>query len=269
MLVVGFLAGATALSTLADWAPPVSAPPNCVAGNPGCDAPINVGGMMQYKSGILGLKNAVIENLTVSTGTPVVGQALIAQNIVTNAAGNVIGATVGWGNAGTSNFGGIYTSNLNTNLSFRSCRYANPYTNSCTCPTGYTPHQSWEWYIANTPAYADSGQNVGFVASYQCIGSGDLPVVSDGSNSGSPSIRAGTGTAILNTPTTVTFSSPMPTLNYAINTNIVGTTVPFRGGLNTFITDKTLSGFTYVLTESFNCNYNNEGTLDWTAISYQ
>jgi len=33
----------------AAWSGPLSAPPNCISGNPGCDAPINVGATLQQK----------------------------------------------------------------------------------------------------------------------------------------------------------------------------------------------------------------------------
>lgn len=59
LVVVGFVLGASALSVLADWSGPQSTPPNCVSGQPGCDAPLNVGanvgGMLQAKLGGLSL----------------------------------------------------------------------------------------------------------------------------------------------------------------------------------------------------------------------
>ncbi|MEK9154790.1 MAG: glycine-rich domain-containing protein [Patescibacteria group bacterium] len=42
----------------ADWTPPVSTPPICIVGNPGCDAPINTGSGVQYKAGSLGIGGA-------------------------------------------------------------------------------------------------------------------------------------------------------------------------------------------------------------------
>lgn len=56
-LAGGFVLGASALVALADWSAPLSSPPTCTAGNPGCDAPINVGAVGQMKTGLLSLGN--------------------------------------------------------------------------------------------------------------------------------------------------------------------------------------------------------------------
>ncbi|OHA17342.1 MAG: hypothetical protein A3C79_03425 [Candidatus Taylorbacteria bacterium RIFCSPHIGHO2_02_FULL_45_28] len=54
LLVIGFLAGASALSALADWtAAPAGGPPGCPSTVEGCNAPINVGTTEQRKSGPL------------------------------------------------------------------------------------------------------------------------------------------------------------------------------------------------------------------------
>lgn len=55
LTLAGLLVGVFALSALADWSSPLSAPPTCVAGNPGCDAPINSGYGGQVKYGGLSL----------------------------------------------------------------------------------------------------------------------------------------------------------------------------------------------------------------------
>jgi len=39
---------------------PLSTPPNCVSGNPGCDAPVNVSGSLQTKTGPLNVNGAMI-----------------------------------------------------------------------------------------------------------------------------------------------------------------------------------------------------------------
>lgn len=74
---LGFIFGVITLSfglgyVVLAWSEPVSAPPECTAGTPGCDAPINVGGVGQIKSGNLQV-NAL------STGT-LSGNALLVPN---------------------------------------------------------------------------------------------------------------------------------------------------------------------------------------------
>jgi len=63
-VVTGLFLGAFALAALADWTAPTQAPPNCTSGNPGCDAPINVGGTTQTKTGSLTIGgNMAVTNL--------------------------------------------------------------------------------------------------------------------------------------------------------------------------------------------------------------
>ena len=62
--------------TLADWTAPQSAPPTCVSGNPGCDAPINVGPSAQAKTGLLALENLAVNYLNVASGTIAAGNVL-------------------------------------------------------------------------------------------------------------------------------------------------------------------------------------------------
>lgn len=52
-VVSGLLLGSFAVAALADWTAPVANPPTCAAGNPGCDAPINVSNIFQKKAGAL------------------------------------------------------------------------------------------------------------------------------------------------------------------------------------------------------------------------
>ena len=90
------------------------------------------------------------------------------------------------------------------------------------------------------------------------------------SSSGISTIRSGVVvTPALNTPITVTFSSPMATTSYAVNTTLVGSNVPSRGGVNTFITNRTLNGFTFTLTEAFNSDYGANDNITYVAIPYQ
>lgn len=57
VLVLGLVLAGTAF---ADWTAPSSNPPTCLAGQPGCDAPVNVGTVNQTKSGGLGILGSLI-----------------------------------------------------------------------------------------------------------------------------------------------------------------------------------------------------------------
>jgi len=70
--IVGLSLGAFAISVFAQtgtWTAPLAGPPDCISGNPGCDAPLNVSSTLQKKLGSLkvGLSetNAVIGGLSV------------------------------------------------------------------------------------------------------------------------------------------------------------------------------------------------------------
>ena len=62
-ILTGLFLGAFAISAIA-WSSPVSAPPTCNAGDPGCDAPINTSASTQTKIGPL-----VVSNSSLNTGT--------------------------------------------------------------------------------------------------------------------------------------------------------------------------------------------------------
>ncbi len=59
-VIAGLALGAFSLSAIADWAPPVSTPPTCLSGNPGCDAPINAGPLTQQKKMVPGGGNKLV-----------------------------------------------------------------------------------------------------------------------------------------------------------------------------------------------------------------
>ena len=59
VIVLAVLLTAGLSYVFADWTDPVSPPPTCIAGNPGCDAPIHVGRVGQTKDG-----NLIIQGLT-------------------------------------------------------------------------------------------------------------------------------------------------------------------------------------------------------------
>ena len=63
-------------SLLAAWTAPTANPPTCAAGNPGCDAPLNAGPLIQPKSGALWLNTnglspygLIVESGKVGIGT--------------------------------------------------------------------------------------------------------------------------------------------------------------------------------------------------------
>ncbi len=72
-------------------------------------------------------------------------------------------------------FGGIYNSNMDG-----SCRYANPLTNACSCPSGYTAYRFGEWSDANcssaNKSYSDGWRtsNCGY-NQYQCVLASQTP----------------------------------------------------------------------------------------------
>ena len=74
LLIAVFLALGLSIpfqSVLADWAAPVSAPPACAPGDPGCDAPLNVGSFPPTKYGALKVN---LDNI-LSTGLVAYGNA--------------------------------------------------------------------------------------------------------------------------------------------------------------------------------------------------
>ncbi len=78
-ILSGFALGAFALSVLAtDWTAPLSSPPNCASGNPGCDAPINVGSVDQTKTGsITTAKSIIAKELKTTSGPDHYNQGVI------------------------------------------------------------------------------------------------------------------------------------------------------------------------------------------------
>src|SRR3989338_11516603 len=79
---------------LAAWTAPLADPTACATGNPGCDAPVNTGALMQLKSGPLWLNTGIspigliVEKGNVGIGTVAPSQALhVVGNIY--ATGNI------------------------------------------------------------------------------------------------------------------------------------------------------------------------------------
>lgn len=54
-IAIGLIIGLSTLSAFADWTPPSHNPPNCPTGEPGCDAPLNVGPSHQTKLGSISI----------------------------------------------------------------------------------------------------------------------------------------------------------------------------------------------------------------------
>ena len=71
----------------ADWSAPTSTPPTCVAGTPGCDAPLNVGYGGQVKQGNLDIKGLInsttsaVNGLIVENGNVGIGTIAPAQKL--------------------------------------------------------------------------------------------------------------------------------------------------------------------------------------------
>lgn len=133
-LVIGFLAGATALSTLATgtWTAPTATPPD---GN--TDAPINVSTAAQVKTGLLGLSDSMIKNLQVLTGE---GTSTTNTTIGTGGvAGKVLMAidkdgTVGWRS--------VATGGASFNRPTKTKTYSNNQNYPPTCGNG-APADAW------------------------------------------------------------------------------------------------------------------------------
>ena len=92
-VLTGLTLGAFALSVAAaNFSAPLHTPPTCNTGEPGCDAPINVGPTLQTKLGWVGLKGLITEEMTFANFPggvhPNPGQAMIAVDST---------GKVGWG----------------------------------------------------------------------------------------------------------------------------------------------------------------------------
>ncbi|MEA1929593.1 MAG: hypothetical protein U9M92_01755 [Patescibacteria group bacterium] len=88
-----------ALPVLATWTAPISNPPTCTAGNPGCDAPINVSDKTQVKHGSLGL-GGISEADAIDLTNSV--YRLLIDNISDNSGSAAI---YGWSSGGTGVIG--------------------------------------------------------------------------------------------------------------------------------------------------------------------
>ena len=95
--------------------------------------------------------------LRVAGGSPIMGRTITA----TNAQGEAV-----W--SGTA-FGGMFMRNLDANGNYVDCRYANPLTDNCSCPPGFTRYRVWEFMNVNGQFYRDNGTRIGYVDMFQCM----------------------------------------------------------------------------------------------------
>ena len=67
-------------------------------------------------------------------------------------------------------FGGIFTRNDHVPAHPQPCRYANPFTNGCSCPAGFVAHQIWEWHTNCAGGFYSDGRNFSqcIVNMFQC-----------------------------------------------------------------------------------------------------
>lgn len=71
-VLAGLALGSFAIAALADWTAPNNTPPACPTGQPGCDAPVNVGASAQTKTGSLAINaSELINGIDPNTNTPV------------------------------------------------------------------------------------------------------------------------------------------------------------------------------------------------------
>ncbi|MEI6304565.1 MAG: hypothetical protein WCP09_00910 [Candidatus Taylorbacteria bacterium] len=75
ILGIVVMSGAALVQSSTTWSPPQTAPPDCVSGFPGCDAPLNVGDKSQSKLGQLMVNTSITNPFAV--GLRVFGQALV------------------------------------------------------------------------------------------------------------------------------------------------------------------------------------------------
>lgn len=69
-IVLGLILSVGVGYIFADYTPPLTNPPTCTTGNPGCDAPLNVGALLQTKSGGLVLQSLTTQIFKLIDSTP-------------------------------------------------------------------------------------------------------------------------------------------------------------------------------------------------------
>lgn len=69
-IVLGLILSVGVGYIFADYTPPLTNPTTCTTGNPGCDAPLNVGALLQTKSGGLVLQSLTTQIFKLIDSTP-------------------------------------------------------------------------------------------------------------------------------------------------------------------------------------------------------
>ncbi len=151
--VLSFIFSAAIGSALANWAPPAGTPPfNNIP------PPINVGAATQEKAGNLFLDNWLIAKKAQTISSTVLsdnGKVLTTKDYVDMRINSI------------KTFGGIYVKNLDG-----SCRWGNPRTGGCSCPSGYSSYRSHDF---SNPQCVDNFYGDGWrtsncgIYAYQCI----------------------------------------------------------------------------------------------------
>jgi hypothetical protein len=130
--------------------------------------------------------DTVVNGKTTTTNLEVGANALVSGKITTGtfrvvgqsgntSMGRTLMATNAQGDAAWSGtaFGGIFMRNLDANGNYVDCRYANPLTDNCTCPPGFTRYRIWEFMDSYGRYYRDRVNGVdthdGYVDMFQCM----------------------------------------------------------------------------------------------------
>lgn len=84
LVFAGVLSSVSVLA--ADWQAPLTAPPACLDGNPGCDAPLHVGTAAQVKAGPLGVNGllSAYNGISITTGYLGIGTAAASRPLHIN-----------------------------------------------------------------------------------------------------------------------------------------------------------------------------------------
>jgi hypothetical protein len=144
-LVGGFIIGASALIAVADtastWSAPLHTPSTCLSGEPGCDAPINVGSVLQTKNGWLGVVGLITPNLNVASGTVSTPGSVLTNDGNGNARWSNINCASGQALQGISSTGNpicvvLSTGATVTNNYYNTSVVFNTVTNKRTCNSG-------------------------------------------------------------------------------------------------------------------------------------
>ena len=164
-IALGLVIVAAASYAFADWSAPLTSPPTCTSGKPGCDAPINISNVAQYKLGDLGVNGITVNTFSTLSGALQLGITGAATGSVlqsTDASG-----TARWVATSTLGLGG---SSGGGNASHLVVAFQTPGTFSWTAPVGVTSVVVETWgagggsaaWRYNQGNYAMPGGNGGY-----------------------------------------------------------------------------------------------------------